>query len=115
MKRVDFDPNGERIPGNRDISGYERISWEEALDIVSGEIKRVKTEHGPGAVFNAHTSHHTRGNIGCGQSARARFMNIVGATKTLMNPDSWGRLALGRRPSLRPHAPQRRAGILRHR
>ena len=39
VKRVDFDPNGARNPQNRGISGYERISWEEALDIVAGEIK----------------------------------------------------------------------------
>ena len=28
MKRVDFDPNGERNPQNRGVSGYERISWD---------------------------------------------------------------------------------------
>ena len=32
MKRVDFDPNGERNPQNRGKSGYVRISWDEALD-----------------------------------------------------------------------------------
>src|SRR4030042_1536338 len=36
MKRIDFDPNGERHPENRGKSGYERISWEQALDIVGG-------------------------------------------------------------------------------
>ena len=30
MKRVDFDPNGERNPQNRGKSGYVRISWDEA-------------------------------------------------------------------------------------
>ena len=44
MKRVDFDPNGERNPQNRGISGYERISWDEALDIVAGEIRRMKKD-----------------------------------------------------------------------
>ena len=44
MKRVDFDPNGERNPQNRGKSAYERISWDEALDIVSGEIARVKRD-----------------------------------------------------------------------
>ena len=29
------DPEGERNPQNRGISGYERISWDEALDIVT--------------------------------------------------------------------------------
>ena len=40
MKRVDFDPDGERNPQNRGKRGYERISWDEALDIVAGEIRR---------------------------------------------------------------------------
>ena len=42
MKRVDFDPNGERNPQNRGKSGYVRISWEEALDLVADEIKRLE-------------------------------------------------------------------------
>src|SRR5271165_7657752 len=42
MKRVDFDPNGERNPHSRGLSGYERISWDEALDIVATEINRQK-------------------------------------------------------------------------
>ena len=42
MKRVDFDPNGDRNIQNRGISGYERISWDEALDIIATEIKRIK-------------------------------------------------------------------------
>ena len=44
MKRVDFDPNGERNPQNRGKSAYVRISWEEALDLVAGEIKRLKRD-----------------------------------------------------------------------
>ena len=89
MKRVDFDPKGERNPQNRGVSGYERISWDEALDIVSGEIKRVKGEHGPGAILNSTGSHHTWGNLGYYLSARYRFFNIIGTTYAAHNPDSW--------------------------
>ncbi len=89
MKRVDFDPNGERNTQNRGISGYERISWDEALDIVAGEIKRVKREHGPGAMAVSHGSHHTWGNIGYYLSALHRFKNAVGHTAVHHNPDSW--------------------------
>src|SRR5207248_6435597 len=64
MKRVDFDPNGERNPQNRGKSGYVRISWEEAIKIVTDEIKRQKFTHGPGAIAVSHGSHHTWGNIG---------------------------------------------------
>lgn len=89
MKRVDFDPNGERNPQNRGISGYERISWDEALTIVSGEILRVKREHGPGAMLGSHSSHHTWGNLGYYISSMFRFMNAVGMSKMVINPDSW--------------------------
>ncbi|MDH2431797.1 molybdopterin-dependent oxidoreductase [Pokkaliibacter sp. MBI-7] len=89
MKRVDFDPNGERNPHNRGISGYERISWDEALDIVSGEIKRMKREHGPGAVAIYHSSHHQWGNVGYYLSALQRFGNLIGYTRVHLNPDSW--------------------------
>ncbi|MDA0239638.1 MAG: molybdopterin-dependent oxidoreductase, partial [Proteobacteria bacterium] len=89
MKRVDFDPNGERNCQNRGISGYERISWDEALDIVEGEIKRMNRQYGPGAILAVRSSHHTWGNVGYYISAYNRFTNIIGATTTMLNPDSW--------------------------
>jgi len=89
MKRVDFDPQGERNCENRGISEYERISWDEALDIVAGEIKRVKRDYGPGAIFYSHGSHHMWGNIGYYLSCARRFFNSVGATMNVHNPDSW--------------------------
>ncbi|BFM14855.1 molybdopterin-dependent oxidoreductase [Maricurvus nonylphenolicus] len=89
MKRVDFDPDGERNPQNRGISGYERISWDEALDIVAKEINRQKREHGPGSIFLPTPSHHQWGNIGYYLSALMRFGNQIGFTRMAMNPDSW--------------------------
>jgi trimethylamine-N-oxide reductase (cytochrome c) len=89
MKRVDFDPDGERNPQNRGVSGYEQISWDEALDIVAGEIKRMKRDYGPGAIASSHGSHHTWGNIGYYLSANFRFMNAIGHTEVHHNPDSW--------------------------
>ena len=89
MKRVDYDPNGERNPQNRGISGYERISWDEALDIVSTEIIRQKREHGPGSIFIPTSSHHQWGNVGYYLSSLTRFGNLIGFTRMEMNPDSW--------------------------
>ncbi|HEY5064124.1 MAG TPA: molybdopterin-dependent oxidoreductase, partial [Xanthobacteraceae bacterium] len=89
MKRVDFDPNGERNPQNRGKSGYVRISWDEAIEIVTNEIKRQKREYGPGAITFSHGSHHTWGNIGYYLSALFRFANAVGMTRIHHNPDSW--------------------------
>ena len=89
LKRVDFDPDGDRNPQNRGISGYERISWDEALDLVASEIKRVKREYGPGAVMSGSGSHHTWGAIGYWLSARTRFLHSIGWTPVVGNPDSW--------------------------
>lgn len=89
MKRVDFDPNGERNYQNRGISGYERISWDEALDIVASEIKRMKKNYGPGAIMNSSGSHHTWGALGYWLSSRIRFFNTIGWTSVEHNPDSW--------------------------
>ena len=97
LKRVDFDPSGApgstgpggRNTGNRGVSGYEPISWDEALDIVAAEIKRVKREHGPGAILSTPSSHHMWGNIGYRHSTYFRFMNLIGFTYGEHNPDSW--------------------------
>lgn len=89
LKRVDFDPNGERNCKNRGISGYERISWDEATDIVTNEIKRVKRDYGPGAIMSSSGSHHTWGHIGYWLSTKPRFMNSIGQTYVMHNPDSW--------------------------
>lgn len=89
MKRIDFDPEGERNCKNRGISGYERITWDEALDIVASEIRRVKRQYGPGAIFSSHGSHHLFGNIGYWCSALARLTNSIGTSICINNPDSW--------------------------
>ena len=88
MKRVDFDPNGNRNIQNRGKSEFVRISWDEATDIVSSEIKRAKAV-GPGAVCVANGSHHQWGNLGHYLSGFNRFWNLIGATKLVHNPDSW--------------------------
>jgi len=88
MKRVDFDPNGNRNIQNRGKSEFVRISWGEALDIVTSEIRRAKAV-GPGAIAVANGSHHQWGNLGHYLSAFNRFWNLIGVTKLVHSPDSW--------------------------
>ena len=88
MKRVDFDPDGERNIQNRGKSEFERISWDEALDIVVKEIKRAKSK-GRGAIFAASGTHHQWGNFGHYLSAFGRFTNLIGCSKQHGTPDSW--------------------------
>jgi molybdopterin guanine dinucleotide-containing S/N-oxide reductase-like protein len=89
MKRVDFDPKGSRNLQNRGKSGYVRISWDEALDIVSGEIKRITDTYGPSAITGMTSSHHNWGIVGYKMGPFHRFMNMLNFTPILDNPDSW--------------------------
>lgn len=89
MKRVDFDPKGERNTHNRGISGYERISWDEALDIVATEIQRQKREHGQGSILVSYPAHHQWGNLNYWLSALWRFTNIIGACRVAFTAISW--------------------------
>jgi len=58
LKRVDFDPHGERNTRSRGVSGYEPISWDEALEITAAEIVRLHRERGPAAMLTSPGSHH---------------------------------------------------------
>jgi molybdopterin guanine dinucleotide-containing S/N-oxide reductase-like protein len=89
MRRVDFDPKGERNAQNRGKSPYVRISWDEALDIVSSELKRVKDTYGGSAISGMTSSHHNWGIVGYKAGPFARFMNMLEYTPVLDNPDSW--------------------------
>jgi molybdopterin guanine dinucleotide-containing S/N-oxide reductase-like protein len=89
MKRVDFDPNGERHPGNRGRSGYVRIGWDEALNIVGNEMKRIRSQYGPEAVSFMSSSHHNAGSMGTHRSTCNRLFRMIGSTDYFDNPDSW--------------------------
>ncbi len=89
MKRASFNPNGERHPERRGKDNYERISWDEALDIIANEIKRVRETYGPAAVSYMSSSHHNSGNIGIHRSTLNRFFKLLGSTDYFDNPDSW--------------------------
>ncbi len=89
MKRVDFDVNGERNPQNRGKSSYVRISWDEALDTIAGEITRIQDKYGQSAVTGMTSSHHNWGNVGYKMGPFSRFFNMIGYTQVFDNPDSW--------------------------
>jgi trimethylamine-N-oxide reductase (cytochrome c) len=89
MKRADFDPNGARNPQNRGKSPFQRISWDEALDLVGSEIRRVQEAHGPSALAGMTSSHHNWGIVGYKMGPFYRFLNMIGYTQVFDNPDSW--------------------------
>ena len=74
---------------NRGKSGYVRISWDEALDIVAGEIKRIKDTYGPKLSPVSPHPTITGGLLDYKMGPFYRFLNCLGFTFIFDNPDSW--------------------------
>lgn len=90
MKRVDWDPNGERNPQNRGLSGYERISWDEATTIIASEIRRIIDTYGNTAVFVQGDGHGETKVMGGDHGANTHLMTVLGGfTLQARQPDSW--------------------------
>ena len=81
MKRANWAPGG----GNKALRGADqwvRISWNEALDIVASELKRVKASFGNSAIYLPRTS--------------SRLINAFGG-----GVDTWGVTSEGAWPQVR--------------
>jgi trimethylamine-N-oxide reductase (cytochrome c) len=90
LKRVDWDPDGERNPQNRGISKYERISWDEALNILVKELKRIWAKYGMEAVFCQGDGHGETKIVGGGHGTHIMLLDLLGGyTLQVRNPDSW--------------------------
>lgn len=92
MKRVDWDPDGDRHPETRGVSGYERISWDEALDIIAKEMKRIVETYGISAIYAQADGHGeakmVHGTHGCQTRLLAKIQD-GGYTFQCRQPDSW--------------------------
>jgi trimethylamine-N-oxide reductase (cytochrome c) len=90
LKRVDWDPKGNRNPQNRGVSKYVRISWDEATDLVAGELKRVIKKYGPETVLLQADGHGETKVIHSTHGCNTKLLELLGGfTQQIRNPDSW--------------------------
>jgi molybdopterin guanine dinucleotide-containing S/N-oxide reductase-like protein len=90
LKRADFDPHGERHIQNRGKTGFVRISWQEALDIIEGEIKRMVAQYGPYAILCQSDGHGETKCVHGPHGAQRDLLRLLGGyTQQCRNPDSW--------------------------
>ncbi len=90
LKRVDWDPNGERNPQNRGKSGYVRISWDEAAQLVADELLRVKQKYGMSAVLSEADMHGEGKHVAPSHGCANRLLSLLGGyTVQMRNQDSW--------------------------
>ena len=90
LKRVDWDPDGERNQQNRGKSKYVRISWDEATDIIAKEIARIHKKYGPNAILLQADGHGESKTIHTPHGHSARLLDPMGGfTLQVRQPDSW--------------------------
>jgi molybdopterin guanine dinucleotide-containing S/N-oxide reductase-like protein len=90
LKRVDWDPKGQRNPQNRGVSSYTRISWDEALDIIVYEIRRIQKQYGLSAILSQSDGHGETKLVHAAHGCTKSLLDLLGnCTWQHRNPDSW--------------------------
>ena len=90
LKRVDWDPNGHRNTQNRGKSKFVRISWDEATDMIAGEIKRIHKDYGPLAILVQGDGHGECMFVHATHGCSTLLLDKMGGfTQQVRNPDSW--------------------------
>ena len=78
MRRRAGVPKGSLVQG-RETEAFERISWDEALDEITGKLKNIAAEFGPESVL-PYSYAGTIGKLGYGSMDR-RFFHRLGASQ----------------------------------
>ena len=98
LKRVDWDPEGERNTHNRGKSSYVRISWDEAAQIIADELLRIKEKYGMPAVLAEADMHGEGKHAAPSHGCMNRLLSMLGGyTVQMRNMDSWEGMTWGSR------------------
>ena len=90
LKRVDWDPNGERNTQNRGKSKYVRITWDEAARLIADELLRVKERYGMSAVLAEADMHGEGKHVAPSHGCMNKLLSMLGGyTVQMRNQDSW--------------------------
>ncbi|MAS04108.1 MAG: Asp-tRNA(Asn)/Glu-tRNA(Gln) amidotransferase GatCAB subunit C [Ahrensia sp.] len=72
--------DGDRT--RRGCDAFDEVSWDEALDLVAGELDRVRNDHGHEAIYAGSYGWASAGRFHHAQSQLRRFMNLFGGCTT---------------------------------
>ncbi len=90
-RRRQYHPDRLKYPmkriGERGEGKFERITWDEALDILASQLNRVKEQYGNSAILVPYgTGSYNQTN---GRQTAARLMNLFGGSLGFYNSYSW--------------------------
>jgi trimethylamine-N-oxide reductase (cytochrome c) len=91
LKRVDWDPSGDRNPQNRGKSGFVRITWDEAATTIANEVQRIHTTYGPTGLMADNGPHGETKIVHAAHGCAGNFLTMYkgGCTTTSGGADSW--------------------------
>lgn len=70
----------------RKIGGrWQRVEWDQALDLLAGKIRQAISEYGPASVFHYHDS----GSMGLSKSLGKRLFRLLGGTSEPLGSLCW--------------------------
>jgi biotin/methionine sulfoxide reductase len=79
----------ERLP-RTGTDSFREIGWDEALDLVAGELKRVRIEHGDAAIFGGSYGWSSAGRLHHARTLVRRFLFQGGGCVDQAGNYSWG-------------------------
>src|SRR6056297_315935 len=90
-RRRQYHPDRLKYPmkriGKRGEGKFEPVSWDEALDILANQIKRVRDKYGNSSILVPYgTGSYNQLN---GRQTAARLMNLIGGSLGFYNSYSW--------------------------
>jgi len=77
VRRAWLEKGPGAAPETRGKGDFVRVSWDKALDLVAGEIRRVQTDFGPWAVYGGTYGWRSAGRLNP-QSMLKRLLNLSG-------------------------------------
>lgn len=90
-RKRQYNPDRLKYPlrriGKRGEGKFERISWEDALELMFRQISKIKEQYGNSAIYVPYgTGSYTNTN---GRWTAARLMNLIGGCLGYYNSYSW--------------------------
>ncbi|GAA0035770.1 molybdopterin-dependent oxidoreductase [Brevibacterium metallidurans] len=83
----------ERRTHLRGSDPFVEIDWDEALDLVAGELERVRTVHGNAAIFGGSYGWASAGRFHHARTQLHRFLNAIGGHTSQVGNYSFGAAA----------------------
>ncbi|MFC5522932.1 molybdopterin-dependent oxidoreductase [Polaromonas jejuensis] len=74
----------------RGSEAFVEVDWDVALDLVAGELARVRGDHGPAALFGGSYGWSSAGRLHHARTLTHRFLHASGGCTTQAGNYSWG-------------------------